>query len=163
MIILCTRGSPKCHNIENWIDYWESNVMLWKRLPEKKSFLYLLISSSIWTCRNLTIEYLLFSPGRCSGKNQNNYSTNKLRHVQINELLRTLISPKSCNIFNFLGFIVNFEGTGCFLFLFSLGISVFVLIIFYREHRHDLNSTSNIFFTLPVFALIKKPYNELIT
>ena len=112
--------------------YWESNVMLWKRLPEKKSFLYVLVTSSIWSCRILNIEYLLlFSAGRCSGKNKNNYSKNKLWHVH-DELPRTLISSKSCNIFNFLGFIVNFEGTGCFIFLISRDLS-FCFNIFFIE------------------------------
>ena len=42
------------------------------------------------TCRILNIEYLLlFSPGRCSGKNQNKCSKFEIQHVQINELPRT--------------------------------------------------------------------------
>ena len=55
--------------------------------------LHVFSSSSIWKCQILNIKYLLlFSAGRRSGKNQNKYSNFKIRHVQIDELQRTLFS-----------------------------------------------------------------------
>ena len=82
--------APK-ENLRGFDENWMSESIISRSFILGLTNHIFFISSSIWTCGILNIKYLLFfSAGKRSWKNANKCSKFKIRHVQIDELPKTL-------------------------------------------------------------------------